>query len=251
MPGRGSSASTAITPPAPTQRSCWRSTPPEARNRRTTHSSAAGRLAAYSTRPTKATARVTLPAAPPSANGLSTGTEPPVSCCEPRLAPTPAGSPGDDVGHHQPPAARPQPPVGQQQERQGDAEGDGHRPAGLPGDHGDLADHGQRPAVDEQRLQPGLEGDDQGPDQRSADGVETSPCGVITSRVPSRNRRERRLWCPKVNLVRIVCISRPILTSCVSTCSTCIRRSSRSRTGGTATPWRRRPGDYLLTGQGG
>jgi hypothetical protein len=67
---------------------------------------------------------------------------------------------------------------------------------------------------------------------------------------PSRSRRrERRARCPKVSLVRIVRISRPILKSCASTCSTCIRRSNRSRTGGTATPWRRRrSGKDLLTG---
>ena len=40
---------------------------------------------------------------------------------------------------------------------------------------------------------------------------------------PSRSRRrERRARCPKVSLVRIVHISRPILKSCASTCSTCI-----------------------------
>jgi hypothetical protein len=74
-------------------------------------------------------------------------------------------TPDHGVGHHQPPAARPQPPVGQQQERQGDAEGDGRRPAGIAEHHGQLAGQGQRPAVQDQLVHPGLEGDDQRPGQ--------------------------------------------------------------------------------------
>ena len=58
----------------------------------------------------------------------------------------------------------------------------------------------------------------------------------------------RRLRCPKVNRVRTAPTSHPIPRSSVSTCSTCTRRLSRSRTGGIATPWRRRCfGEHHLT----
>jgi hypothetical protein len=60
--------------------------------------------------------------------------------------------------------------------------------------------------------------------------------------------RGGRLRCPKVNRVRTAPTSHPIPRSSVSTCSTCTQRLSRSRTGGIATPWRRRcSGEHHLT----
>jgi hypothetical protein len=70
-PGSGSSTSTATAAPAATQRSCWRSTPREARNRSTTQTNAAGKLTAYNTRPLVVSTVATLPATPASPNGLS------------------------------------------------------------------------------------------------------------------------------------------------------------------------------------
>jgi hypothetical protein len=66
-PGSGSSTSTATAAPAATQRSCWRSTPREARNRNTTQTSAASKPTAYNTRPLMVTTTATLPATPATA----------------------------------------------------------------------------------------------------------------------------------------------------------------------------------------
>jgi hypothetical protein len=65
------SPATAAAAPAATQRSCWRSTPTEDRNRSTTHSSDATMVAIHSRAPAAASAAATLPAGPASPNGLA------------------------------------------------------------------------------------------------------------------------------------------------------------------------------------
>lgn len=73
--------------------------------------------------------------------------------------------------------------------------------------------------------------------------VRTHTEGSANERLP-----RRRLRCPKVNRVRTAPTSHPIPRSSVSTCFTCTQRLSRSRTGGIATPWRRRCfGEHHLT----
>jgi hypothetical protein len=66
------SLNTAAAAPAATQRICWRSTPREDRNCRTTQTAAGGRLNQCSTTPTIVSTAATLPAGPASPNGLST-----------------------------------------------------------------------------------------------------------------------------------------------------------------------------------
>ena len=74
--------------PAATQRSCWRSTPREARNRRITQSRAAGREATWRARPEATRPLATSPRRPGWPSGLSKGTA--VSVDDPgiRKAPT-------------------------------------------------------------------------------------------------------------------------------------------------------------------
>jgi hypothetical protein len=59
--------------PAATQRSCWRSTPREDRNRSTRQSSAAARLPTCNSTPTPSSRFATEPATPPSPSGLAIG----------------------------------------------------------------------------------------------------------------------------------------------------------------------------------
>jgi hypothetical protein len=66
--------STVMAAPVATQRSCWRSTPCEARNRRTTQSRAAGRDAMCRARPATAMPLATWPRRPGCPKGLSKGT---------------------------------------------------------------------------------------------------------------------------------------------------------------------------------
>jgi hypothetical protein len=61
--------------PAATQRSCWRSTPREARNRRTRQTRAAARLPTCRSPPRPARAPATAPAGPSRASGLAIGVE--------------------------------------------------------------------------------------------------------------------------------------------------------------------------------
>ena len=75
------------------------------------------------------------------------------------------GGPGDAGGHRPPPAGRAQPPVGQQQQRQGHAEGDGGRPQRLADGRVDLGGQGKRAAAGHQVTRPGLAGHVQRPDQ--------------------------------------------------------------------------------------
>jgi hypothetical protein len=67
----GSSPATAAAPPAATQRSCWRSTPTEDRNCRTSETSAATALAACNPKPASNSTVATVPAGPARANGLA------------------------------------------------------------------------------------------------------------------------------------------------------------------------------------
>src|SRR5919108_2433649 len=71
-----SSPATATAAPAATQRSCWRSTPREARNRSTTQANAATMLAIQRRVPTLATALARAPAGPARANGVGVGGAP-------------------------------------------------------------------------------------------------------------------------------------------------------------------------------
>jgi hypothetical protein len=76
MPGRASSSpATAPATPAATQRSCCRSTPREARNRSTTQTAAAGRLAQCNSTPMPLSTAAIVPAQPASPNGLSIGVD--------------------------------------------------------------------------------------------------------------------------------------------------------------------------------
>jgi hypothetical protein len=70
------------------------------------------------------------------------------------------------------------------------------------------------------------------------------PWGKDTARALSESASERRPGCPKANRVCTARTSHPIPRNSVSTCSTCIRRSSQSRTGGIATPYPRRRCSY-------
>jgi hypothetical protein len=79
---------TATAAPAATQRSCWRSTPAEARNRSTTQPAAAGMEANSSPQPTQETVVASWPATPGSPNGLATGTRVWVIGCGDRTQPT-------------------------------------------------------------------------------------------------------------------------------------------------------------------
>jgi hypothetical protein len=65
---------TATAAPAATQRSCWRSTPRESRNRSTTETAAAGMQANSTAKPAQLTTAAAEPAQPCNANGLATGT---------------------------------------------------------------------------------------------------------------------------------------------------------------------------------
>jgi hypothetical protein len=68
--------------------------------------------------------------------------------------------------------------------------------------------------------------------------------GKDTARALSESASERRPGCPKANRVCTARTSHPIPRNSVSTYSTCIRRSSQSRTGGIATPYPRRRCSY-------
>src|SRR5215204_3399205 len=71
--------------------------------------------------------------------------------------------------------------------------------------------------------------------------VDLSSLGVRRRRaLNQRALAERRPGCPKANRVPTARTSPPILRSSACTCSTCTQRLSRSRIGGTATPYRRR-----------
>jgi hypothetical protein len=70
------------------------------------------------------------------------------------------------------------------------------------------------------------------------------PWGKDTTRALSESASERRPGCPKANRVCTARTSHPIPRNSVSTCSTCIRRSSQSRNGGIATPYPRRRCSY-------
>jgi hypothetical protein len=68
-----SSPATAAAAPAATQRSCWRSTPREARNRSTTQATDASMLTAQRMVPAAAAMAARSPAGPASPNGLAIG----------------------------------------------------------------------------------------------------------------------------------------------------------------------------------
>jgi hypothetical protein len=68
--------------------------------------------------------------------------------------------------------------------------------------------------------------------------------GKDTARALSESASERRPGCPKANRVCTARTSHPIPRNSVSTCFTCIRRSSQSRNGGIATPYPRRRCSY-------
>jgi len=68
--------------------------------------------------------------------------------------------------------------------------------------------------------------------------------GKDTARALLESASERRPGCPKANRVCTARTSHPIPRNSVSTSSTCIRRSSQSRTGGIATPYPRRRCSY-------
>jgi hypothetical protein len=175
--------------PVATQRSCWRSTPREARNRSTTQTRAAGRDATWRARPARAMPLPSSPRGPGWPSGLSNGTT--VSVVGPgtmkapttnRAGPATADdqAPGERRGGVQPADRVGRPPQGQDQpdgrvaereaegvegaveedlggERPRDQQG-GHQPGGAAGHDGQPQRPGeQRPGPRLQRhLVPGV-----------------------------------------------------------------------------------------------
>ena len=101
-------------------------------------------------------------------------------------------------GQDHPPPGRAQPPVGHQQQRQGDGQRDADRPQGVPGQGRQHGDRRERAVVAEQLVDPGVPGDVGGPGQAGA-GVQPADrvARAGAGSGPARRRRTAARWRPR------------------------------------------------------